>query len=124
MFVDAYSQVFFSLSICFGVMFAYGSYNKTKKPVICDSVLIAVLDFLFSFISGFGVWGAIGYLQAKGNVTYTQSSSVGMVFIAIPAAAVEAGETGIVALFMLTLWIMGIDSAVGFLEALVTNAVD
>lgn len=52
-------------------MFAYGSYNRTKKPVICDAVIIGLVDFLFSFIAGFGVWGAIGYLQMKGNITYT-----------------------------------------------------
>jgi NSS family neurotransmitter:Na+ symporter len=55
-------MVFFSLGVCFGTMFAYGSYNNTRKPVICDAVLIGVIDFLFSFISGFGVWGGIGYL--------------------------------------------------------------
>jgi len=43
-------------------MFAYGSYNKTRKPVIFDAFFISMVDFLFSFIAGFGVWGAIGYL--------------------------------------------------------------
>ena len=43
-------------------MYAYGSYNNTRKPVICDAVLIGIIDFLFAFISGFGVWGGIGYL--------------------------------------------------------------
>tara|TARA_B110000285_G_C14600920_1_gene370612 strand:- start:65 stop:553 length:489 start_codon:yes stop_codon:yes gene_type:complete len=62
LFADAYSMVFFSLGVCFGTMFAYGSYNKTRKPVICDAFLIGILDLLFSFIAGFGVWGGIGYL--------------------------------------------------------------
>jgi SNF family Na+-dependent transporter len=43
-------------------MFAYGSYNKTKKPVIIDSMIICILDLVFSIIAGFAVWGAIGYL--------------------------------------------------------------
>jgi SNF family Na+-dependent transporter len=30
LFADAYTQVFFSLGVCFGTMFAYGSYNKTR----------------------------------------------------------------------------------------------
>jgi neurotransmitter:Na+ symporter, NSS family len=62
LFSDAFGQVFFSLGVCYGSLFAYGSYNKTKKPVIADSIIIALLDFLFSFIAGFGVWGGIGYL--------------------------------------------------------------
>ena len=62
LFPDAYIQVLFSISVCYGTMFAYGSYNRTKKPVIQDSLIIIFLDFLFAFIAGFGVWGGIGYL--------------------------------------------------------------
>lgn len=54
------------------MMYAYGSYNHVKKPVIMDSVIICVLDFAFSIIVGFIVWGCIGYLYAKGNVAYMQ----------------------------------------------------
>lgn len=70
LFQDAYTQVFFSLGVCVGTMFAYGSYNRIKAPVILDSVLICAIDFLFAFIAGFAVWGAIGYLQAAGNPAY------------------------------------------------------
>ena len=52
-------------------MFSYGSYNATRKPVIMDAFLISLIDFLFSFIAGFGVWAGIGYLQKMGNVAYT-----------------------------------------------------
>lgn len=45
-------------------------------------------------------------------------------FIALPAAAVEADAGGKLGLFMFTVWLMGIDSAVGFLESFVTNLVD
>jgi len=105
-------------------MFAYGSYNKTKEPIILNAFLIGIIDFLFSFIAGFGVWGGIGYLQKQGNLAYTQSSSVGLIFIAMPAAAVESGNAGTLGLLMFTLWISGIDSAVGFVEGAVTNIID
>jgi SNF family Na+-dependent transporter len=52
-------------------MIAYGSYNNTRKPVICDAFIISIVDFLFSFIAGFGVWGGIGYLQMKDNIAYS-----------------------------------------------------
>lgn len=47
-----------------------------------------------------------------------------MVFIAMPAAAVESGYSGTLGLLMFTLWMIGIDSAVSFIEAAVTNMVD
>jgi|TARA_B110001450_G_scaffold11790_1_gene11432 neurotransmitter:Na+ symporter, NSS family len=105
-------------------MFAYGSYNKTRQPLICNAFLIGIIDFIFSLIAGFGVWGGIGYLQKMNNVAYTQSSSVGLIFIAMPAAAVQSGNAGYLGLLMFTLWISGIDSAVGFVEGFVTNIVD
>jgi len=43
-------------------LFAYGSYNRTRKPIIADAFIIGIVDALFSFIAGFGVWGGIGYL--------------------------------------------------------------
>jgi hypothetical protein len=42
----------------------------------------------------------------------------------MPAAAVESGNSGTLALLMFTLWLIGIDSAVAFIEALVTNMID
>ena len=42
----------------------------------------------------------------------------------MPAAAVEAGEGGTLALLMFTLWLIGIDSAVAFIEGAVTNMID
>ena len=82
LFTDAYSQVFFSVGICTSIMYAYGSYNHIKKPVIMDAVLIGVLDFVFSILAGYIVWGCIGYLQAIGDKTYMQTSSVGLTFVA------------------------------------------
>jgi SNF family Na+-dependent transporter len=42
----------------------------------------------------------------------------------MPAAAVESGEAGTLGLLMFTLWLSGIDSAVGFVEGIVTNIID
>lgn len=61
---DALLQVFFSVGVCYGIMYAYGSYNPTKKPVIMDSFIIAFLDLIFSILAGFIVFGCIGATQA------------------------------------------------------------
>ena len=65
LFTDAYNQVFFSVGVCVGVMYAYGSYNHIKKPVIMDVFIIALVDFIFSFVAGFIMWSVIGWLYAK-----------------------------------------------------------
>jgi SNF family Na+-dependent transporter len=65
--MDSYIMVLYSVGLGVGVFFSYGSYNHIKQPVILNSIIIAVLDFLFSIFAGIVSWGAIGYLQAKGN---------------------------------------------------------
>ena len=105
-------------------MFAYGSYNKTKKPVIVDSILICIVDLIFAVIAGFAVWGAIGYLQAKGDVSYNQKNSVGLMFVSMPVAATVSDNKGMFGLFCFTLWISGIDTSAGYCESLVANICD
>ena len=124
LFQDAYAQVFYSVGVCVGAMFAYGSYNKTKKPVIVDALLICLIDLCFAVIAGFAVWGAIGYLQAKGDVAYYQKNAVGLMFVAMPVAATVSGSTGMFGLFCFTLWLAGIDTSVGYCESLVANICD
>jgi SNF family Na+-dependent transporter len=105
-------------------MFAYGSYNKTKKPVIMDSVVICLLDFVFALLAGFIVWGAVGYLQGMENIAYNQTSNVGLTFIAMPVAAAVAQSPGLFSTFCVMMFFAGIDSAFGFVEGLVTNIID
>lgn len=121
---DAYSQVFFSVGVCVGGMISYGSYNKTKKPVIMDSVIICGMDAIFSLMAGFVTWGAVGYLQAKGNIAYNQTSSVGLTFIAMPVASSLSGNVGMFTLFCVMMFLSGIDTCFGYIEGLVTNMID
>jgi SNF family Na+-dependent transporter len=123
---DALLQVFFSVGVCYGVMFAYGSYNPTRKPVIADTFIIAFLDFVFAILSGFITFGAIGAAKALNLPEYSQTNSVGLTFILMPAlAAHNDGEyKGAYLFFCLFLFIAGIDSAVGYMEAMTTNMVD
>jgi len=122
--IDSFNQVFYSISVCVGVMFAYGSYNPIRKPVIQDAVVMAVLDFFFSILAGFITWGVIGYLFAKSNPAFTQTSSVGLAFVAFPTAATLDGSKGWFGLFCFFMFIAGIDSAFSYIEAFNTNIVD
>ena len=83
---DAYNTIIYSIGLGFGYMFAYGSYNDLKKPVIRDAIIICFTDFIFSILAGFISWGAIGYLIKKEDSTALQTNSVGLAFIAFPRA--------------------------------------
>lgn len=58
----AIGQCFFSLSVCMGVMTAFGSYNPIKQDIATDEKVIAFLDVGASIISGFVVYCILGFL--------------------------------------------------------------
>ena len=58
----AVSQIFFSLSVTMGTMTAYGSHCPRGEPAFLNSVVIGCSNCMFSVISGFAVFAAIGHL--------------------------------------------------------------
>ena len=65
----AVSQIFFSLSTTMGTMPAYGSHCPRGEPAVVNSVVIGVSNCMFSIISGFAVFAAIGHLAHLQGVT-------------------------------------------------------
>jgi len=101
-------------------MTSYGSYNETRKPIILNSVIISICNCGFSFIAGFAVWAIVGYLEKLGTLKDTKTSSVGLAFIAYPAAIeTMPGANFWSLLFTLTLFTLGIDSAFAMVEGTV-----
>lgn len=118
---DAIGQVFFSIGVCTGVMTSFGSYNPRDKPVIADSFIIALMDLMISFISGFTIFSIIGYLRYTNNPVSDQVSSFGLAYIALPTAAADMpGANFWNILLFLTLFFLGIDSAFSLVEAVST----
>ena len=56
----AAEQMFFSLSISWGGLFMFGSYNKFKHKVHITATVISSLDFLTSIISSVLVFAILG----------------------------------------------------------------
>jgi solute carrier family 6 GABA transporter-like protein 1 len=122
---DAVGQIFFSLSICMGVMTSYGSYNKKDKPVLFDTFAIALTNSSISFMAGFAVFSVVGYLKAQGNSAGNNTKSFGLAFIAYPTAAsqMDGANWWNLCLFS-TLFMLGIDSGFSFIEAASTVIYD
>ena len=81
---DAYSEVFFSVSVCVGVYFSYGSFNDVKQPVIGTAFAVGIIDFLFSIAASIIAWCVMSFLMYKKDTAAYQNSSVGLGFIALP----------------------------------------
>lgn len=124
----AFSQVFFSLSLAFGIMIAYGSLNKRKTEITKSVVWIAAGNFAVSLMSGLVVFGTLGYMAAQKGVAVTEvlAGGPGLVFVVFPEAIslLPALNALIGILFFATFLMLAIDSAFSLLEALSTSIRD
>ncbi|MHC4916395.1 MAG: sodium-dependent transporter [Planctomycetota bacterium] len=58
--VAAYGQVFYSLSVGFGIMIAYSSFLPKKTNLVKNAFIIGVGDALTAIVGGFAVFGVLG----------------------------------------------------------------
>ncbi len=127
--INAYTQVFFSLSIGFGIMFAYGSFLDRETDIVKNALLIGISDSLTAFVAGLAVFSCLGHLSTPeaGGIPISDwmNSSLGIAFIAYPKLiSLIAGGTILGPLFFLMLLLLAIDSAFSLVEASVASLED
>ena len=115
----ACSQVFFSNSLTFGILTSYGSHCKRDEPVVRNSVIVVALNSVYSIITGFAVFSALGHLAFIEGVAVTDLPYAGfsLVFGTWPVVlATLPGGIHWVRLLFFNLFLLGIDSAFAFVE--------
>ncbi|CAH2086154.1 unnamed protein product [Euphydryas editha] len=125
--VDAATQVFFSLGPGFGVLLAYASYNKYHNNVYKDAILTSVINSCTSFIAGFVIFSVLGYMAHTSgkDVQDVATEGPGLVFVVYPAAiATMPGSTFWALIFFMMLLTLGLDSSFGGSEAIITALSD
>lgn len=119
--VAAYGQIFFTLSLGFGIMITYASYLPRKTDIVGNALTTCILNCLYSFITGFAVFGTIGFMAKSKGVPFSEaiSGGPGLAFVVYPEAInqLPAGNRIFGALFFLVLIVAGISSAISLTEA-------
>jgi NSS family neurotransmitter:Na+ symporter len=126
--VAAFGQIFFTLSLGFGIMITYASYLPKKTDIVGNALATCILNCLYSFITGFAVFGTIGYMaQAKGvDFSEAIAGGPGLAFVVYPEAInqLPAGNRIFGALFFLVLIVAGLSSAISLTEAFSCSVCD
>ena len=125
--VAAASQIFFTLSLAFGIMIAYASYNKETQDVTGDGYITAIANSLISLFAGFVVFAVLGYMATSTGVAIADVAAAGpgLAFVVFPQAlALLPGAWFFAALFFITLLSLGIDSAFSLVEGVNTVFAD
>ncbi len=123
----AYGQVFFSLSLGFGVMIAYASYLKEKEDLPWQATFAGLSNSATEFFAGFVVFSILGAMAAATNVNVTDvvAGGPGLAFVAFPTALAALPFAKFFSfIFFLMLLTLGIDSAFSLLEAASTAIQD
>uniref|UniRef100_F6U983 Transporter n=1 Tax=Equus caballus TaxID=9796 RepID=F6U983_HORSE len=114
--IDAATQIFFSLGAGFGVLIAFASYNKFDNNCYRDALLTSTINCVTSFISGFAIFSILGYMahEHKVNIEDVATEGAGLVFILYPEAiSTLSGSTFWAIVFFIMLLALGIDSSGG-----------
>ena len=69
---DVFGQLFFSLSLGLGIITGYSQYNGTKVSLRKSMTLVAIGDFVISFIAGVVVFACIGYMSTRSAISFEQ----------------------------------------------------
>ncbi|KAH1000894.1 hypothetical protein HUJ04_013165 [Dendroctonus ponderosae] len=125
--VDAAVQIFYSVGAGFGVHLSYASYNTFHNNCYRDCIITTVVNCFTSFFSGFVIFTYLGYMSHKQGVDikYVATEGPGLVFQVYPeAVATLPGSHLWSVLFFFMLIMLGVDSAMGGLECVITGLMD
>ncbi|MGY5766449.1 sodium-dependent transporter [Brachybacterium sp. DNPG3] len=125
--VAAYGQIFFSLSVAFGIMLTYSSYLKKRTDLTGSGLVVGFANSSFEILCGIGVFSALGFMaQAQGvEVSEVVSSGIGLAFIAFPAIISEAPAGALIGvLFFGSLVLAGFTSMISIVEVVIAAIQD
>ncbi|MFC1765924.1 sodium-dependent transporter, partial [Planctomycetota bacterium] len=125
--IAAYGQIFFSLSLGFGIMIAYSSYLPRNANIFKNSLIVGFSNSMYEVFAGFGVFSILGYMamQQKTGIEDVVSDGIGLAFIVYPKALsmLHFGRLFGVLFFFLLL-IAGISSSISIIEAFTAAVTD
>jgi neurotransmitter:Na+ symporter, NSS family len=125
--VAAYGQIFFSLSIAFGIMIGYASYLPDDSDIVNNAFMTGFLNCGFSLLAGITVFGIIGFMMHQaGGVLPEKLSGVFLAFVTFPEAVNQLPflQTVVGILFFVSIVCAGMSSEISISETVICGFMD
>ena len=125
--IAAYGQIFFSLSICFGIMITYSSYLKKDSDLTGTGLVVGFANSSFEVLAGIGVFAALGFMAtaAGQEVSEVAKGGIGLAFIAFPTIINEAPLGSVLGvLFFGSLTFAALTSFISVIEVIIAAIQD
>ncbi|XP_078484910.1 sodium- and chloride-dependent GABA transporter 2 [Ciona intestinalis] len=125
--IDAGTQVFFSYSLCIGVLVSLGSFNAYNNNCLRDTVIIAAVNSGTSILAGFAIFAALGFMASEQGVAVKDvaEKGPGLAFIAYPKEVLLLPVSQLWScLFFIMIFLLGISTLLTDTLALITSLGD
>ncbi len=126
--VAAYGQIFFSMSIAFAIMITYASYLPKKSDITNNAFITGFSNSSFELLAGIGVFSVLGFLAAQQGVPVNEvvTGGVGLAFVVFPAIINEfpAFNELFGFLFFASLILAGLSSLMSIIETYISGISD
>jgi neurotransmitter:Na+ symporter, NSS family len=122
--VAAYGQIFFSLSIGFAIMITYASYLPRNGDLTGNAFIAGFSNASFELLAGIGVFAAIGFLATTGGIGVDEVArdGIGLAFVIFPEIISQLpGPSGLYGvLFFGSLVLAGISSLISITQTYIS----
>ena len=118
----AFGQIIFSLSLGMSIAFTYASYTKDGSDLITNTISIALANSLFENFAALGVFSILGYMSMQSGTAVADlvTQGTGLVFVVYPTVFNVLGDWAYVLgpLFFITVYLAGLTSILSTIEPL------
>ena len=118
----AFGQMIFSLSLGMSIAFTYASYTKDDSDLVSNALWVTVANCGFENFAAIGVFSILGYISLQSGVAVPDlvTQGTGLVFIVYPTVFNVLGDWASVIgpLFFFTVYLAGLTSILSTIEPL------
>jgi NSS family neurotransmitter:Na+ symporter len=124
----AFAQIIFSLSMGQAIALTYASYLPENSKLIDNVLIVVCSNSAFEICTAFGVFSILGFMSFTNGTPMVEliTEGTGLVFIVFPMIFNIMGPIGRILAPMLFLAILfaGVTSALGFFEPMLSSTAD
>ena len=121
----AFVQIIFSLSMGQAIALTYASYLPENSKLIDNVLIVVASNALFEICTAFGVFSILGYMSFTNGTPMVQliTEGTGLIFIVFPMIFNIMGPIGrvLAPLLFLAILFAGVTSALGFFEPMLNS---
>ena len=125
---DIFGQLLFSLSLGLGIIVGYSRHTDEKVDIAKSMYIVAIGDFIISFIAGIAIFGAIAHMSATSGIPFDEivkeASTFEIGFVIFPKILVHiAGSYAPIlgAIFFFCLFLKGSAGLFSIIESVAGN---